>query len=448
MNLKLHLLIRMSLMGLLCWLGVSIHVVAQSGRRAAHDMVSIADQLQPIVAANVMRRWISLDSDARFPDLAGAAARFPAPMCLRYSARDGSSSAFGCGESQVRAAVPRIVARILNALGPGRISLARQITAYGQAVGTLRVEADDVSLLERQWRSVRELLGLTALTVLVLDLLVFWVVGRALQPAAEIVAVVAQLGENVIAKPLPLFRPREFALIANGINRLGDRLRHSNATRAELTTRLIKVQEDERRELAHELHEEFGQCVAALGAVSASVRQSVVAREMLTEADVIPLELGVERMLVSLRGMLQRMSLPSVQQQGLRSALADLITAWQTRFHGGLRVILDVDEAADRIPGYDCALCIYRAVQECLSNIARHAPATGAAHVHLRHDSDGLRLRVSNELAGMSQGRGRSGAGMGLKLLGERVRSLGGECSVEVSVTRFIVDVHLPTVTQ
>jgi two-component system, NarL family, sensor histidine kinase UhpB len=448
MNLKLHLLIRMSLMGLLCWLGVSIYLVAQSGRRAAQELVSSADQLQPIVAADVMRRWISLDSDARFPDLGGAAARFPTPMCLRYSARDGSSSASGCGDLQVRATVPHFASRMLNALVPGRISLARQITAYGQSVGTLQLEADDASLLERQWSSVRELLGLTAVTVLVLDLLVFWVIGRALRPAARIVAVVELLGESMLAKPLPLFRPREFALIANGINRLADRLRRSNAARAELTTRLIKVQEDERRELALELHGEFGQCVAALGAVSASVRQSVLAGELLTEADVMPLELGVERMLLSLRGMLQRMSLPSLQPQGLRSALADLITAWQSRFHGGFRLILDADEAADRIPGYDSSLCVYRAVQECLSNIARHAPATGEAIVRLRHDGDKLRLRVSNELAEMSQGQGHAGTGMGLKLLSERVRSLGGDCSVEVTATQFIVDVYLPMVTQ
>jgi two-component system sensor histidine kinase UhpB len=128
MNLKLHLLVRMTLMGLLCWLGVSIYLVGQSGRHAARDIAAMADQLQPIVTADVMRRWISLDSDARHPDLGGAAARFPEPICLRYSAVDASDSDWGCSPSPVGSGVPRWIVRAFSALGPGHISLRRDIT--------------------------------------------------------------------------------------------------------------------------------------------------------------------------------------------------------------------------------------------------------------------------------------------------------------------------------
>jgi two-component system sensor histidine kinase UhpB len=283
----------------------------------------VANELQPIVAADVMRRWVSVDADARRPDLGGAAARFPEPMCLRYRALDGSLSDWGCHSPAADSGVPDWIARALTALGPGHISLQRDIMAYGLHVGTLQVEADDTSLLRRQWRSVRELLGLAAVMLLSLDMLAFWVIGRALHPAARILAAVEQLGEGENDVRLPALRPREFALIGAGINRLAQRLADSNAARAELTARVIRIQEEERRELAHELHEEFGQCVAALSAVGASLRHSVGSGEVLTEADVMPLEAGVEQMLLSLRGMLQRMSLPPLARQGLRSALAD-----------------------------------------------------------------------------------------------------------------------------
>src|ERR1700733_1072366 len=158
MNLKLYLLIRMTLMGLLCWLAVSVYLVGQSGRRAAEDIAAVADQLQPMVAADVMRRWASLDSDVRHPDLGGAAARFPEPMCLRYRAADGSDSDWGCGASTAGSGVPHWIAPALRALGPGHISLPRQITVYGLVAGTLRVESDDATLMRHQWRSVRDLL--------------------------------------------------------------------------------------------------------------------------------------------------------------------------------------------------------------------------------------------------------------------------------------------------
>jgi two-component system, NarL family, sensor histidine kinase UhpB len=443
-NLKLHLLIRMTLMGLLCWLAVSIYLVAQSGRRAAQEIGAIADQLQPMVKADVMRRWVSLDSDARHPDLGGAAARFPEPMCLRYRAQDGSDSDWGCGPSQAGIAVPFGIARLLSALGPGHLALQRDITVYGLRVGTLRVESDDASLWQRQWRSVRELLALTAVMLLALDLLAFWVIGRALRPAATIVAAVEQLGEGSHDVRLPVLRPREFGLIGNGINRLAQRLADSHAARAALTTRLIRVQEDERRELAHELHEEFGQCVSALGAISATLSQSVIAGEQLTEADVMPLESAVEQMLQSLRNLLQRMSQPPLEGQGLRSALADLVTAWQIRVRHGPRIEFDADAGTDAVPNNEYALCLYRVVQECLNNIARHAPGSRLARVSIRQKALKLCLRVSNDLDELMQQRAVPGSGMGLALLGERVRSLSGSFSIEVSAGEFAVNAELP----
>jgi signal transduction histidine kinase len=324
------------------------------------------------------------------------------------------------------------------------MSLQRQISVYGLRAGTLAVESDDASLLQRQWRSVRELLGLAAVTLLALDVLVFWVIGRALRPTARIVAAVEQLGDGVHDVHLPALRPREFKLIANGINRLARRLAESHTARAQLTARLIKLQEDERRELAHELHEEFGQCVSALGAISASLHQSVAAGAMLREADVAPLENSVEHLLSSLRGMLQRMSQPPLEGQGLQSALSDLITAWQIKLPSGARILLDADASTDQVPNNESALCIYRVVQECLNNIARHAPTSSSACVRIRQESHSLCLQVSNDLAAARDERAAPGTGMGLQLLGARVRALGGSFSVEVSALDFAVNARIP----
>lgn len=446
MNLRVDLLLRMTVVGTLCWLGASAYLVAQSGRREAQAVLTIADQIRPIMTWDVMRRLESVDTDARHPDLGGAASRFPNPVCLRYRAKDGETSDWGCGPPEVESDVPRPIARVLRALGPGHISVPLDVTIYGGSVGTLVVESNDESLLTHQWRGVRELLAFTAITVLVLALLALWSIGHALQPTARIVEAVAHLGEGASQVRLPTFRPREFGQIASGINQLADRLTHANTARAALTARLIRLQEDERREIAHELHEEFGQCVAALSAISASLRQSAVSTGKVTEADVVPLELGIEQMLTSLRGMLKRMSLPPLAGQGLRSALADLIQAWQIRLHGGgSRVVLDADADTDRIPRGDQALCAYRVVQECLSNIARHAPRSPTATVYVRREPAGLFVRVSNTIPGNNASGATSTTGMGLRLMDERVRSLGGTFSIDdVAGGEFVVEIRLP----
>ena len=448
MNLRFALLVRMTVVGVLCWLAASAYLVAQSGRREAQEILKIADQIRPIMTWDVMRRIGSIDADARYPDLSGAASRFPNPVCLRYRAQGGETSDWGCSRTEANSGVPSPIARLLRALGPGHISVPLDVTIYGGHVGTLQVESNDESLLTHQWRGVRELLAFTAVTVLVLALLALLAIGHALKPAGKIVEAVARLGDGASQVRLPTLYPREFGQIASGINELAERLTRSNAARTALTARLIRLQEDERRELAHELHEEFGQCVTALGAVSASLRHNAVTGGKVTEADVVPLELGIEHMLSSLRGMLKRMSLPPLEGQGLRSALTDLVAAWQLRLHGGRRVMLDADAGAESIPGGDCALCAYRVVQECLSNIARHAPDSPGACVYLRHEFGGLLVRISNELAGATQSGPTTTTGMGLRLMDERVRSLGGKLSVETSPTKFVVEIRLPMVAQ
>ncbi|WP_036516150.1 HAMP domain-containing sensor histidine kinase [Nevskia soli] len=444
MNLKLYLLIRMALLGLLCWLAVSFYVVVQSGRHATREMAEVADQLKSMLELDVGRRLVSVDSDARYPDLSWAASRFPDPLCLQYRAGDGSTSRQGCSQVADSAAVPAWLARVFAALGAGPVTERRDIAVFNRPVGALEVQPDQARLVERQWHSVRDLLGLTAVTLLALGGLIFLVIGRALRPAARIVAAVEQLGEGAEDLRLPAYRPREFGLIAGGINRLAERLAQASAARADLTARLIHLQESERRELAHELHEEFGQCVAALGAVSASLRQSVSAGEALSEADVAPLEAGVEHVLLSLRGLLLRLSRPPLEQQGLLSALSDLVTAWQIRLHGAPRVVLDAGPGMEEVPNDERALCAYRVVQECLSNIARHAPGSRMACVYVRQEPRRLYVRVSNDRAAGEPGHGASGTGMGLKLLRERVGSLHGTLSVEVSAAEFAVQAILP----
>jgi signal transduction histidine kinase len=439
--LKLHLLVRMTVAGLLCWLGVSIYVVSQSGHRAARELAATADQLQTLVTADVMRRWISIGSDQRTPDLAAAAARFPAPPCLRYVAQDGTQSDWGCADPGAAPAVPPIIAPALRAIGLVSLDLERKIVIYGVPVGTLEVESDDAALLETQWRRVRDLLGLTAVTLLALDLLAIWIVGRALAPTAKIVAALEQLGAGDPHTRLPRLHPREFTFIADGINRLADGLSRANAARSALTARLYRVHEEDRRELAHELHEEFGQCVSALGAVSAGIRQSAVAGEPVTQSDALALERGVEQVLDSLRSLLERMSRPPLEGQGLRSAIADLVTAWRAR-HGAAHVDAEIDPDVEALASEQCALCAYRIVQECLSNVARHAPGTRCVRIALDARGARLRLAVSNDLDGAAACA--AGAGMGLKLLDERVRSLQGSFGTAVVDGKFEVRAELP----
>jgi two-component system sensor histidine kinase UhpB len=452
MNLRQYLLIRVTLMGLMCWVGVSMYVVSQAGRRTAQNMTVVADKLQAMISLDVMQRLLSTGSDAGYPALSSAAGYFADPLCLNYRAADGSTSRYGCGpgpSSQGPSGedYPRWLMKVLAALGPRDVELQREISLWSRTAGVLGVKLDEERLLEREWRSIKELLELTAVTLLVLAVLIFWVFGRALRPAAKIVAALEELGSGRDYVSMPYFQPREFGLISDGINRLAARLAQSTQARDNLTARLIQLQEAERREIVHELHEEFGQCIAGFSAVGMSLRSSVLDGERVTETDVEQLEDGIESMLTSLRNLLQRMSSSPTERQGLKSALADLVAAWRSRLAPGACVAVDFESLAGDMPNDERALCVYRIVQECLSNVVRHAPTSRRISVSVREDAQQLRVEVSNECV---EAKGRTAAatttGMGLLLLEERVRCLQGRFAVVASPSEFMIQAALPTV--
>ncbi|MGA2397055.1 MAG: hypothetical protein ABSG30_03165 [Steroidobacteraceae bacterium] len=424
-----------------------MYVVTQAGRRTAQNMTVVADKLQAMVSLDVMQRLLSTGSDAGYPALSSAASYFADPLCLHYRAADGSTSKYGCGPGQQSEDYPRWLMRGLAALAPRHIELQREISLWSRTAGVLGVELDEDRLLGHEWHSIKELLELTAVTLLVLSALIFWVFGRALRPAAKIVVALEQLGSGRDYVSMPYFQPREFGLIADGINRLAARLAQSTHARENLTARLIQLQEAERREIVHELHEEFGQCVAGLSAVGMSLRTSVVNGERVTETDVEQLEDGIESMLTSLRNLLQRMSSSPTERQGLRSALADLVAAWQRRLPDGVCIAVDFQSLAGDIPNDERALCAYRIVQECLSNVARHAPTSPQINISVHEDVQQLRVQISNEC--VDAGRTAAAAattGMGLLLLEERVRGLHGKFAVVASAREFMVQAVLPTV--
>jgi signal transduction histidine kinase len=438
----------MTVVGLLCWLCVSVYVLARSGDRTAQELASASDQLQAQLEQDFRQRVIRGDFAPQATPLGGIASRVPDSLCLRYWSNTGGESEQGCGPSAAQPQLPRWLAAVLSSVGSGPGSVRRDISLWNRPVGTLEIAPLRGPLLERQWRSVREMLIVTAVTLLALEILVFWVISHAFRTTGAIVNALEQLGEGATSLRLQVARPREFARVAVSIHRLAQRLNDASIERMALTARLIGLQEKERQELAHELHEEFGQCVAALAALIASLRQGIAAGETLTEADVTPLQTLIEEMLAALRGLLQRMSAPPLEQQDLIAAIGELIIAWQGRLRGRPHIVFDAQAFGAAVPSDERALCAYRVVQECLGNIARHAGGCGTARVELRVGPDALQVRVSNDLLAATAAETRTGTGMGLKLLRERVLSLRGAFSVNASREEFAVEAALPLVSR
>ena len=224
------------------------------------------------------------------------------------------------------------------------------------------------------------------------------------------------------------------AFAASGVRRLDARIRDQHAHEVEqrgelvrLSSRLLQVQEDERRRIARELHDEVGQALSALKlelAVAAPHGTAALADESLAEARAI-----TDRALQAVRDLSQGLHPAMLDDLGLPETADWYLRAFSRRT--GIASELSVDRFDTRLAP-EIEICAYRVIQEAVTNVARHAAATScrvqivcapaSLHVLVEDNGRGFQPTVS---------RAPDNRGLGLVGLRERVAGLGGALHVD-----------------
>lgn len=210
-----------------------------------------------------------------------------------------------------------------------------------------------------------------------------------------------------------------------------------NAERSihQLSTELLKLQDEERRRIGRELHDGMAQTVLAVNLSLAQLRQSAK-----------PLNEASQRALDKARELLQQMSReirtlsyllhpPLLDDLGLVSALKEYVNGFSER--SGIETSLELLSSFRRLPQI-AETAFFRITQESLANIQRHS-GSKRAHVTLREDPDGVILEITDFGTGMivpSNGaphRGQPHLGVGIPGMRERMAQLGGSLEIDSS---------------
>src|SRR5262245_36948124 len=212
----------------------------------------------------------------------------------------------------------------------------------------------------------------------------------------------------------------------------------------DLAGRLIVAQEAERKRIARDLHDDINQQLAGLSIALSGLKRRVGSADPATmEASLTTLQQRTITLADSVRRLSHDLHPGVLQQVGLTAALESHCTEFQNQ-HGIDVIFFAADGLSDIDP--DAALCLFRAAQETLRNVAKHAGAR-RVQVALSREQDELTLTIVDDGSGFDPARSRrAGGGLGLLSIEERARLLHGSVRIASGAPRgTAVRIAIPT---
>jgi PAS domain S-box-containing protein len=211
----------------------------------------------------------------------------------------------------------------------------------------------------------------------------------------------------------------------------------------ELSNRLLKTQDDERRRIARELHDSAGQLITVLGMNLAGIAQRVGQNPSLSET-VEDTQNLVQQLSREIRTTSYLLHPPLLDENGLSQAIHWYMQGLKERTD--LEIELSVPEDFGRLPA-DLELTIFRIVQEGLTNIHRHS-GSKTATLRLSRSADSVLLRIEDHGKGISPEKlaalRAQRTGVGITGMRERVRHLNGVMDIQSNGTGAIISVTFP----
>jgi signal transduction histidine kinase len=193
-----------------------------------------------------------------------------------------------------------------------------------------------------------------------------------------------------------------------------------------LTGKLLVAHEEERKRIARELHDDFGQQLAAIGFQLSALKYDAPGRSQ--DEQILPqLQNSLRSLASEIRNTAHQLHPRTFEVLGLAPSLARLADDLSQRTQVGVEFTNQCD---GQVAASDAALCLYRVAQEALRNIEQHSGAKHAKMM-LRCKSGSLELIIEDGGKGFDLDAARHAGALGLTSMVERVRLVGGNLQIE-----------------
>ncbi len=312
----------------------------------------------------------------------------------------------------------------VNAIMSGEMEIANvPLPEKVRGFSSLHIEADPRNEVQEFWEELRHnLVVLVVLAILEVGV-IYWTLGWELKPLEHLNRAFETMAAGDFSVRLKDAASSDLTAVAHGFNEMALRLEEAEETKNRLQEQLSTAQEEERAELARDLHDEIGPLLFSVSLDAAEVQRSLgdnadeTVRERLEH-----IREAVRLSQKSVLDILGRLRTGTVEDLGLSAAIMSLVEFWQVR-HPQLDVKARIPEAG---VGVTLDAIVYRVVQESLSNALRHGKPK-LIEIEITKDAEGrIRVSVIDDGGGLKSNK----AGNGMTGMRERVESRNGRLDI------------------
>lgn len=305
----------------------------------------------------------------------------------------------------------------------------RIIQANDKLVGEVVITPDPTYEITEVWEDSLGMLKLVGIFFVAVNIMVFWAVSKALKPVDQILEAINQLEQGNLDARMPPFRLPELTQISVKFNHMAATLQKSISRNQKLSQKLLQLQEEERKKLSQDLHDEIGQSLTAIHAEALTIVNAST-KETPTHESALAIATVARQVITMVRSIVERLRPETLDKLGLTVALQELVSAWQQRYKlqsCDLQIASDLSRVPEAV-----FITVYRVVQECLTNIAKHAHAKHVT-INLWIENGELAIVVQDDGRGFNQLLPK---GFGLIGMSERVTGVGGEVEIDSNLAK------------